>query len=141
MNRVTPQRRNATITAAVWLHAAVTASHSAAHVGAGVWMSLPATVYIWLVIIIGPIVGWWLLRSGRACSGSVVVTVCMTGALAFGALNHFVWSSPDHINSIGPGLWRRPFQATAILLALTEAMGVVAGVRGICGCRHRRREP
>ena len=141
MNRVTRQRPNAAITATVWLHAAVTAVHSAAHIGAGVWMSVPATVYIWLVIIIGPIAGWWLLRSQGVCSGSVVVTVCMTGALVFGALNHFVWSSADHINSIGPGLWRRPFQTTAFLLALTEVIGVVAGLQGISNCRHHTSGP
>jgi len=134
---VTRKKRIGLIAATVWLHAAATAVHSAAHIGAGVWMSVPATVYIWLVIIIGPIAGWWLVRSGRACIGSVVVTVCMAGALVFGALNHFVFSGADHIDAIGPGLWHRPFQATAVLLAFSEALGVVAGLQGISSCRRQ----
>ena len=69
------------ITTTVWVHAAVVAIHSAAHVGSGIWMAVPATVYIWLVIIIGPIAGWWLLRSGRPVLGSSIVAACMTGAL------------------------------------------------------------
>ena len=138
MSIVTRQKRFGLIAATVWLHAAVTAVHSAAHIGAGVWMSVPATVYIWLVIVIGPIAGWWLLRSGRACIGAVVVTVCMAGALVFGALNHFAWSGADHVNALGPGLWRGPFRATAVLLAFTEALGVAAGLQAISGCRHRR---
>jgi len=63
VNIVAGPRGNGAITAAVWLHADVTAVHSAAHVRAGVWMSVPATVYIWLVIIVGPIAGRGLVRS------------------------------------------------------------------------------
>src|SRR3954454_6153139 len=88
------------IAPSVWVHAAVTAGHSAAHIGAGVWMPLPAMLYIWLVIIIGPIAGWWLVRSGRVCAGSGVVAACMAGALLFGGLNHFVWPGVDRVDTI-----------------------------------------
>ena len=119
------------ISITVWVHAAVVAMHAAAHVGSGIWMAVPATVYIWLVIIIGPIAGWWLMRSERAVLGSSIVAACMTGALVFGGINHFVWAGIDHVSTIPPGVWRIPFQATAILLALTEAGGVVVGIMGI----------
>ena len=131
-------RHSAVISVSVWVHAAVTVCHSVAHVGAGVWMPLPAMAYIWLVIIIGPIAGWWLVRSGRVCTGSCVVAVCMLGAFLFGALNHFVWPGADHIDSIAAGLWRGPFQATAVLLALTEAGGALAGLQGGWACLHER---
>ena len=102
-------------------------------------MPLPAMLYIWLVIIIGPIAGWWLVRSNRVCAGSALVAAGMTGALVFGALNHFVWPGIDRLDAIEAGMWRIPFQATAILLALTEAFGVIAGLHGVLACSRERR--
>ena len=131
MISVRSNRHVTLITITVWVHAAVVAIHSAAHVGSGIWMAVPATVYIWLVIIIGPIAGWWLMRSDRPVLGSSIVAVCMMGALVFGGLNHFVWAGIDHVSAIPAGVWRIPFQATAVLLALTEAAGVVVGIVGV----------
>ncbi len=121
----------ALITASVWLHAAVTVVHSAAHIGTGVSMPLPAMVYIWSVIIIGPIAGWWLMRSAHAGWGCAIVAACMIGAFVFGALHHFVWPGADHVGSIVAGRWRAPFQASAVLLALTEAFGGTAALLGL----------
>jgi hypothetical protein len=137
MTVVTRDKPGTLITLSVWVHAAVTGGHAAAHIGAGVLMPLPATLYIWLVIIIGPIVGWWLVRSGRVCAGSGVVGACMMGALLFGALNHFVWPGADRVDTIAAGMWRVPFQATAVLLALTETFGVIAGLYGVRACLRK----
>lgn len=129
------------ISVAVWLHALVTVVHSAAHIGAPVPTSPAAMVYIWAVIIIGPIAGWWLVRSGRRRPGAALVMACMTGAFVFGVLNHFVWAGADHVSSIAAGQWRAPFQVTAVLLAMTEALGAVAGLlalRARPGDRTRR---
>ena len=63
----------------------------------------------------------------------------MTGALLFGALNHFVWPGMDRVDMIDAGMWRVPFQATAVLLAVTEAFGAIAGLRGVLACAHERR--
>jgi hypothetical protein len=52
----------------------------------------------------------------------------MAGALVFGFVNHFVISSPDHVNHVAEA-WRPLFASTAWLLVLTEAAGVAAGVR------------
>src|SRR3954466_10600196 len=127
------------ITLSVWAHAAVTGAHAAAHIGAGVWMPLPATLFIWLVIIAGPVAGWSLVRSGRVRAGSGVVSASMTGAFLFGILNHFVWPGMDRVDMIQAGMWRLPFQATAVLLALTEGFGAIAGLRGVRACAHERR--
>lgn len=131
MISVRSNRRVNLITITVWAHAAVVAIHSAAHVGSGIWMAVPATVYIWLVIIIGPIAGWWLMRSDRPVLGPSIVAACMMGALVFGGINHFVWAGIDHVSTIPPGVWRIPFVATAVLLAVTEAAGVVVGIVGV----------
>jgi hypothetical protein len=136
---VQSNRRVTLITVTVWAHAAVVAIHGAAHVGSGIWLTVPATLYIWLVIIIGPIAGWWLMRSERPVLGSSIVAACMTGALVFGGLNHFVWAGIDHVSTIPPGVWRIPFQATAVLLAFTEAAGVVVAIVGVRASFPERR--
>jgi hypothetical protein len=131
VEEVRAYRRFTLIAITVRAHAAVVAIHAAAHVGSRISMAVPATVYIWFVIIIGPIAGWWLMRSERPVLGSSMVAACMTGALVFGGINHFVWAGTDHVSTIPPGIWRMPFQVTAVLLAFTEAAGVVAGIVGI----------
>jgi hypothetical protein len=139
MNVHTRDRPSTLITLSVWVHAAVTGAHSAAHICASVWMPLPAMVYIWLVIIIGPIAGWWLVRSDHVCAGSALVAACMMGALLFGALNHFVWRGIDRVDMIDAEMWRVPFQATAVLLALTEVFGAIAGLQGLRARSQDRR--
>ena len=52
----------------------------------------------------------------------------MAGSLVFGLVNHFVLASPDHVAHVAPE-WRPLFTATAVLLALTEALGSGLAVR------------
>ena len=121
------------VTTIVWIHAAAVAAHAAAHLGAAVALSPVATVYVWLVIIAGPLLGWWICKSGRPRAGSAIVACCMAGALIFGLWNHFLAAGADHINAdhismIGAGPWQGPFRVTAIALAVVEAAGTIAGV-------------
>jgi len=51
-----------------------------------------------------------------------LIALTMAGALVFGFVNHFVLSSPDHVAHVDPQ-WRPLFTTTAVLLALTEALG------------------
>jgi hypothetical protein len=132
-------RRVRLITVSVWAHAAVLALHSAAHVGSGIWMTVPATIYIWVVIIIGPIAGWWLMRLGRLVVGSSIVATCMAGAFVFGGVNHFVFAGSDHVSTIPAGVWRVPFQASAVLLAFSEAAGAVVSIAGVRAFVHETR--
>ena len=116
------------LAACVWCHAAVVMAHSATHVWAAVWGSALANLYIWIVIIIGPLAGLWLGRRSPTL-GAVIVAVSMCGALVFGVLHHFVWSGIDHVQAIPIGPWRTPFRWTAASLVLIEAAGVVIAVR------------
>jgi cytochrome bd-type quinol oxidase subunit 2 len=120
-----------TLVAVVFLHGAVVVAHSVTHVGAGVWLPLPAMVYIWLIIVIGPFAGLWVARSGRRVAGAALVTACMIGAFFFGYLNHFVWPSIDHVDAISSVVWRPHFRNTAWLLALAEIVGMVVGSVGV----------
>ena len=53
----------------------------------------------------------------------------MLGSLIFGFLYHYIIISPDHVAHLPAGDARGLFRATALLLLITEALGVaVAGL-------------
>jgi hypothetical protein len=109
----------------VFGHLIVNFVHGAAHSGARIPMTLAANLFIWIVILAGPIVGWWISRS-RPVAGGWIVAGTMAGSLVFGVVNHFVIVSPDHVNHVAVE-WRTLFAITAVLLLVFEAAGVVVG--------------
>jgi hypothetical protein len=52
----------------------------------------------------------------------------MVGALIFGLAFHFLVSGPDNVFTLNPGAGREAFRSSAVLVALTEALGCVAGI-------------
>jgi hypothetical protein len=52
----------------------------------------------------------------------------MAGSFIFGFLNHFVFASPDHVAQVA-NQWRPLFATTAVLLALSEALGFGLALR------------
>ena len=109
-------------------HLAISVVHGAAHSGARIPMTLAANLFIYIVILAGPLVGLWMSRS-RPVYGGWVVAATMLGSLVFGIVNHFMIASPDHISHVAAE-WRTLFTATAVLLAVFEAAGVAIGVAG-----------
>jgi len=107
-------------------HFVITLIHGAAHAGAQVPMSSAANAFIILVIEAGPLAGLALSRS-RPAAGGWIVAATMAGALVFGVANHFIIDAADHVSHVEPR-WRALFTATAVLLAVTELGGAVAGV-------------
>ncbi len=58
----------------------------------------------------------------------------MLGELAFGGYYHFVLAGADNVSAVGHlamRSWAQVFQVSALLLALVEFAGVVAGVAGL----------
>ena len=106
----------------VLLHLVVSVVHGWAHAGAVVPVSTAANIFILLVIVVAPIVGavmlWWSSPSG----GAWLLAVSLAASLLFGVVNHFVLESPDHVAHV-VAEWRVSFAVTAVLLALTEALG------------------
>ena len=74
----------------------------------------------------GPLAGLAVSRS-RPAAGGWIVAATMAGALVFGVANHFIIDAADHVSHVEPR-WRALFTATAVLLAVTELGGAVAGV-------------
>lgn len=115
---------------AVVAHAAIGALHSAAHEILGVKVSPPQLVFIVVAIIVAPLVAGLMLWRGKLKEGAFLLTCAMLGALMFGIYYHFVADTTDHVShvaTLAPANWAVVFQATALLLALTEAVGAVAG--------------
>ena len=115
------------LTAVVLAHLVVSAVHGAAHDRAQVPLSLWANLFVYVVILAGPLVGlalmWWNARAG-----AWIIAFAMAGSFVFGVVNHFLLSSPDHVAHVDPQ-WRSLFTATAVLLAVTEALGVALAAK------------
>ena len=104
-------RQRLALAAVVVLHLIVTVGHGFAHGKAAVPLNLPSLVFVILVIQAGPLIG-----------------LTMAASLLFGLLNHFVISSPDHVDHV-VAIWRPLFETTAWLLVVTEAAGAILGLR------------
>ena len=119
-------RTRATIIVVV--HLAVSLVHGAAHSGAAVPLSALQNVFVWVVILVGPLAALWMIWTGRPL-GPELLALTMGGSLVFGIVNHFVIESADHVAHITSDAWRLPFQVTAVSLALLEAAGTAVGIR------------
>jgi len=113
--------------AAVLAHLAVSIVHGAAHNSAHVPMSTTANLFVFAVILAGPLVGLVLLRRAERIGG-LIVALTMAGSLLFGFVNHFVVESPDHISHVDVQ-WRMLFGTTAAMLTITEMLGLTFAVR------------
>src|SRR4029453_3923102 len=115
------------LTAVVLAHLVISFVHGAAHAGADVPLSPAANLFVYIVILAGPIAGlgltWVAWRIGLW-----VIAITMAASLVFGVVNHFLLASPDHVAHVAPQ-WRTLFATTAALLAFTEAVGSVLAIR------------
>ena len=115
------------IAAIVVLHLIISIFHGSAHDGAHVPLSRAATLFVFVVILAGPLAGAALMWRDRV-AGSWVVAVTLAASLVFGVVNHFVLPSPDHVAQVARQ-WQPLFATTAVLLALTEAVGAGLAIR------------
>ena len=114
------------LTAAVLAHLVVSIAHGSAHSGAQVPLSPAANLFVFVVILAGPLAGLALTWPAPRIGGWVIA-ITMAGSLVFGLVNHFVVASPDHVAHVAAE-WRTLFTTTAVLLALTEALGSVLAI-------------
>jgi len=121
--------------AVVLAHLVISMLHGFAHTRAHVPLSLAADIFVFAVIVAGPLVGLALTWKSEQV-GTWLIGLTMTGALIFGFVNHFVLSSPDHITHVDPE-WRPLFTTTAALLLLTEAIGSGLAVQSLRVWRSR----
>lgn len=127
MNRYTTGSIWKWLAAAVLAHLVTSIVHGMAHGGAHIAMSLAANLFVFVVILVGPVAG--LALSWRAERiGGQIIALTMAGALVFGFVNHFVLESPDHVTQVAEP-WRLLFGTTAALLTITEVLGLGLAIR------------
>jgi hypothetical protein len=126
-------------TGVVAAHLTVNLIHGAAHSGAEVPTTVLQNAFVWIVILMGPLVALWLIRSDRRF-GAEVLALTMGGALVFGLVNHFIVDSVDHVSRVTNATWRLPFQVSAVLLLLLEVAGVWIAAVAIAAKQPRPRQ-
>jgi hypothetical protein len=114
-------RRGITLAGIVLAHLVITIVHGTAHAKAQVPLSYLASLFVFAVILAGPLIGLAVMVFTQRV-GAALIALTMAGALIFGLVNHFLIVSPDHVAHVDPR-FRLPFLTTAVLLVLTEATG------------------
>jgi len=84
-------------------------------------LSQPASLFVFIVILIGPLVGLALIWPVRRI-GSWMVAITMSSSFVFGVVNHFLLVGNDHVTHVDPQ-WRTLFATSAIILAGIELLG------------------
>jgi len=102
-------------------------AHEELRVGLSAWQS----IYVVTVILIAPLIAMLLLWTSYARVGLLVLVISMAGSLIFGVIYHYVIVSPDHVSHLPPGDAQGVFRMTALLLIVTELLGLVAGLFGL----------
>ena len=115
-----------TLAAVVLVHLAISIAHGRAHTGAEVPLPLEGALFVYVVILAGPLAGLAVSR-WRPRAGAFIVAASMSGALVFGLINHFIIDGPDHVAHVAAE-WRTLFGVTAALLVVSEAAGAAVGV-------------
>jgi hypothetical protein len=101
-------------------------AHSRLHIALNGWQS----VFVLLVITVAPLISALLLWRESA-NGFGLLLTSMLGSMIFGGYYHFISVGADNVGSLGLHSWARPFQVTAVSLAITEAVGVLTGLLGV----------
>lgn len=118
---------------AIWiilLHVIVAGAHSLAHIELNILMNSWQNAYIFIVITLAPVVSAFLIWK-RKRLGYMILLFSMVGALLFGGYYHFFAPGADNVAVVGHHATARLFQVSAVLLALNEIAGVIAGVVGL----------
>ena len=115
-------------TAVVLAHFAVVMFHGSAHTQLKVGLAPWQTAFVLIVIVIAPLLAAILIWTRFSRFGFGLLSLAMAGALIFGVYFHYLTISPDHVSHLPPGDAQGTFQLTALLLAITEAIGLVTGL-------------
>jgi hypothetical protein len=102
--------------------------HGISHVEHQVPLVAWQWAYVIFVVFLAPVVAAMLLWTRMQRVGAWLLLASMVGALDFGLVFHFLVSGPDNVFTLNPGAAREAFRFSAVLVALSEAFGCVAGI-------------
>ena len=119
------------VTLVVLAHLVVNVLHGQAHTKLAVGLASWQQVYVITVILVAPLVALALSWTRYAKAGAWLLLWSMLGSLIFGVVYHYVIISNDHVAHLPPGEAGGIFRITALLLAITEAVGVAVASMAI----------
>ena len=110
---------------AVVAHLIVNILHGQAHTRLAVGLSNWQQLYVITVILLAPLVALALSFTRYARVALWLLLVSMLGSLIFGVCYHYIIISTDNVAHLPVGDARGLFRITALLLVVTEALGVI----------------
>jgi hypothetical protein len=113
------------VTIVVLAHLAINLLHGRAHTDLGVGLTTWQYIFVMTVILLAPLVALVLSWTRYAGAGLWLLFVSMLGSLIFGFCYHYIIISNDHVAHLPAGDARGMFRMTALLLLITEALGVI----------------
>jgi hypothetical protein len=117
------------ITGLVIIHLAASLWHGSAHSNLGIELSTKQTLFIYVVIIIAPVVAAILVWTCYVSLGLWMFFLSMLGSFLFGAYQHYALVSPDNIHHLpaGPPESHSHFIVSAGVIALVELASALYG--------------
>ena len=119
------------VTIAVLAHLVVNVLHGRAHTELAVGLSSWQQFFVIAVILLAPLVALVLSWTRYIKAGLWLLLAAMLGSLIFGICYHYIIISNDHVAHLPPGAARGTFRVTALLLAVTEIVGVAVAAIAI----------
>ncbi len=113
--------RNITV-AIILVHLIASLIHGYAHTQAHVTLSPVGQIYVLVVIVLAPLLGFALLYSRQLKTGALVAGLSLAGSFVFGLAYHFLLSGNDNVMEVH-GEWHMMFMWTATFLAVLELAG------------------
>jgi NADPH:quinone reductase-like Zn-dependent oxidoreductase len=131
------------VTGLVAIHFVATLWHGSAHTQLAIGLPIEKTIFVFVVILIAPIVAAGLVWTRYASLGLWVFFLSMLGALLFGAYHHYVLVSPDNIGHLPTGSpdSHSQFIASAAVIALLELASALYGAYCLGSRRAQRAQP
>ena len=131
------------ITGLVIVHLAASLWHSNAHTHLGIELTTEQTLFVYIVIIIAPIVAAILVWTRYVSMALWMFFLSMLGSFLFGAYHHYVLVSPDNIHHLPTGTpeSHSHFMTSACVIAVVELASALYGAfcLGIYHARARTR--
>ena len=117
------------ITGLVAIHLVASLWHGSAHTQLAIDLPPEKTFFVYIVILIAPIVAAVLVWTRYITIGLLVFFLSMLGALLFGAYHHYVLVSPDNISHLPAGSpeSHSQFITSAGVIGLLELAAVLYG--------------
>ena len=124
-------------------HLAASLSHGNAHTRLGIDLPAAKTLFIFIVILIAPIVAASLVWTRYVLAGLWVLFLSMLGSFLFGAYHHYLLVSPDNIGHLPAGSpeAHSQFIISAGVIAFIELAAALYGAYRLATYRSQSRRP